>query len=150
LTPAIRYLKSQGIPFEVLEYEHLEKGAVFAAEALGVSMEKTIKTLVTELVPQGHLVLLMPGNKNVSFKKLARARGAKRASMVTSSVAERLTGYTVGGISPFGMKRKVPVLMEASLLGFEKVVINGGKRGVMLAMNPRDILNNLDAEPIQL
>jgi len=150
LTPAIRFLENQGIAFQILEYEHLRKGAAFASEVLGIPVEKTIKTLVTELDPQGYLVLLMPGDKTVSFKQLARIRGAKRAAMATASVAERLTGYMVGGISPFGMKQQVPVLLEARLLDFDQVVINGGKRGVMLSMNPRDILNSLGAELIDL
>jgi len=150
LTPAIRFLENQGIPFETLQYEHQEKGAVFASQALGIPVEKTIKTLVTELDPQGYLVLLMPGHKNVSFKQVARIRGAKRAAMVTVAVAERLTGYTVGGISPFGMKQQVPVLIEAGLLDFDQVVINGGKRGVMLVMNPQDIMTSLGAEAVEL
>lgn len=146
----MQFLNKQGIPFEVWEYEHLERGAAFASEALGIPVEKTIKTLVTELTPTGYLVLLMPGHKNVSFKKLARARGAKKAAMVSSSVAERLTGYKVGGISPFGMKRRLPVLIEASLFGFDKVAINGGRRGVMLVIAPQDIMKALGAEPIEM
>jgi Cys-tRNA(Pro)/Cys-tRNA(Cys) deacylase len=146
----MQFLKKQGIPFRVLEYEHHEKGAAFASEAIGIPLEKTIKTLVTELTPKGYLVLLMPGHKNVSFKKLARARGVKKAAMVSSSMAERLTGYKVGGISPFGMKRRIPVLIEKSLLAFDKVAINGGRRGVMLVIASREIVKVLGAEPIDL
>ena len=87
----MRFLKNEGIPFEVLEYEHLEKGAAFASQALGMPVEKTIKTLIAELTPKAYLVVLLPGHKNVSFKKLARLQGAKKAAMVPPSVAERLT-----------------------------------------------------------
>jgi Cys-tRNA(Pro)/Cys-tRNA(Cys) deacylase len=146
----MQFLRRQGIPFQVLEYEHLAKGAAFASQALSIPVEKTIKTLITEITPTGYLVLLMPGHRTVSFKKLAQARGVKKAGMVSPSMAERLTGYMVGGISPFGMKRRLPVLIEASLLEFDKVAINGGRRGVMLVMAPQDILKALGAEPIDM
>jgi Cys-tRNA(Pro)/Cys-tRNA(Cys) deacylase len=150
LTPAIRFLKEQGISFEVSEYDHLEKGARFASEALCIPVETTIKTLMVEVSPQGYLVLLMPGNKTVPFKKLAKKRKAKRAAMASPAEAQRLTGYMVGGISPFGMKRRLPVLIEAGLLAFDRVAINGGSRGVMLIMSPSDILKAVGAEPIDL
>jgi Cys-tRNA(Pro)/Cys-tRNA(Cys) deacylase len=150
LTRAIRFLKEQGVSFEVAEYNDLEKGALFAAKAIGMPVEKTIKTLVVELSKKSYLVALMPGNKTISLKKLARIRGTKRAAMANANTAERLSGYTVGGISPFAMKQRLPVTMDAGLLSFDKVAINGGKRGVMLIMRPSDILKATDAEPIEL
>ena len=150
MTRAIRFLREQGVSFEVAEYNHLVKGALFAAEAIGMPVEKTIKTLVVELSKKSYVVALMPGNKTISLKKLARIRGAKRAVMANANTAERLSGYTVGGISPFGMKQRLPVTMDAGLLSFDKVATNGGKRGVMLIMRPSDILKVTDAEPIEL
>jgi Cys-tRNA(Pro)/Cys-tRNA(Cys) deacylase len=150
LTSAIRFLEKHGIPFEVAEYEHLEKGAVFAARALGLPVDRTIKTLVVEVVPGGYYLVLMPGNKTISFRRLAKVLGAKRAAMVDTDTAERLTGYLVGGISPFGVRKQLPVLMEADLLAFDKVAINGGRRGVMLVMNPSDIVRTMRAETVVL
>ncbi|MBN1843980.1 MAG: aminoacyl-tRNA deacylase [Deltaproteobacteria bacterium] len=150
MTRAIRYLKEQGIAFEVAEYDHLHKGALFASQALGIPVERTIKTLVVEVSKKGYLVVLMPGSKSISFKKLAKIRGVKRAAMVNTAMAERLTGYLVGGISPFGMKQRLPVVIDAGLLAFDKVAINGGKRGVMLIMAPLDIIMTTGAEDIEL
>jgi len=150
LTPAIEFLKDNRVPFELVEYEHLEKGAQFAAEAIGMPVEQTIKTLIVDLSPKKHVVVLMPGSKNISFKALAEARGAKRAAMVSMDMAERLTGYLVGGISPFGTKRPLEVVMDASLMTFEKVAINGGKRGVMLIMRPTDVARVTHAQVMDL
>jgi len=150
LTRAMRFLKEQDIPFEVAEYDHLEKGALFASQAIGMPVEQTIKTLVVEVSKKGYLVVLMPGSKNISFKRLGRIRGARRVAMVHTALAERLTGYLVGGISPFGMKQHLPVAMDAGLLTFDQVAINGGKRGLMLIMRPRDILMATEAEAMVL
>jgi len=150
LTRATLFLKGKHIPFEIVEYEHLEKGAEFASGAIGMPIEQTIKTLVVELSPKGYLTLLMPGHRSVSFKKLAKICGVKRAAMVTADMAERLTGYLIGGISPFGMKNPLRVVMDAGLLAFNKVAINGGKRGIMLVMNPADIVKSVDADVVDL
>ena len=150
MTRAVQFLKQRDIPFQVAQYDHAEKGAVFASEAIGMDVEKTIKTLVVELSKGGYLVVLMPGNKTISFKELARLRHVKRAAMVNSDVAERLTGYLVGGISPFGMKQRLPIVMDVELLAHAKVAINGGKRGKMLIMRSSDIVKVTGAEPIDL
>ena len=139
-TQATRFLNQKGIHFEVVEYVHEEKGAMFAAEAMGFPLERTIKTLVVDLGRKRYIIVLMPGDKNVDLKSLARAYSVQRAAMADMSTAERLTGYLVGGISPFGTKQNLPVVMEAGLLKFDKVAINAGERGVMLIMDPKDIL----------
>ena len=97
-------------------------------------------TLVVDLGRKGYVMVLMPGDKNIDLKSLAGAYSVKRAAMADTSTAERLTGYSVGGISPFGTKQNLPVVMEAGLLKFDKVAINAGERGVMLIMDPKDIL----------
>jgi len=149
-TRAIRFLKKTGVRFEVKTYAHEQKGAVFAAGAIGFPLEKTIKTLVVDLGPKGHVLVLMPGNRKLSLKRLSQIFSTKQVSMAKSAAAERLTGYTVGGISPFGTQQKLPVLMEASLLEFKQVAVNGGKRGLMLKMNPQDIASVLGCEVVRL
>ena len=139
-TPAMRFLNQKGIHFEVVEYVHEEKGAMFAAEAMGFPLERTIKTLVVDLGRKGYIIVLMPGDKNVDLKSLARAYSVPRAAMADMSTAERLTGYLVGGISPFGTTQNLPVVIEPSLLECNKVAVNAGKRGVMLIMDPKDLL----------
>lgn len=139
-TRALRFLSQKGICFEVIEYEHEEKGVVFASDAIGFPVERTIKTLVVDLGRKGYVMVLMPGDKNIDLKSLASAYSVKRAAMADTSTAERLTGYLVGGISPFETKRNLPVAMEESLLRFDKVAINGGKRGLMVIIDPKDLL----------
>ena len=143
-TRAIKFLNQKGIHFEVIEYKHEEKGAQFASEAIGFPLKRTIKTLIVDLEPKGYIMMLMPGDKNIDLKRLAEAFSVKRAAMADTTTAERLTGYLIGGISPFGTKKDLPVVMEASLLKFDKVAINAGKRGVMLIMDPKDILLTVD------
>jgi Cys-tRNA(Pro)/Cys-tRNA(Cys) deacylase len=143
-TRAIRYLNQKDIHFNVIEYEHDEKGAEFAAKAIGFPLEKTIKTLVVDLGYKKYAFALLPGNKQLDLKRLAKVCRVKRAAMVDTAMAERLTGYFVGGISPFGAKQNLPVLMEETLLKFDRVAINAGQRGVMLIIAPGDIVKSID------
>ena len=143
-TRAIRYLKQKEIPFEVVTHDHEEKGVEFAARSVGFPVERTIKTLVVDLGPKKYAFVLMPGDKQLDLKHLAHACAVKKAAMVDADTARRLTGYQVGGISPFGSKQRLPVAMEESLLAFDRVLINAGQRGVMLMMSPGDIANALD------
>ena len=145
-TRAIKFLKQKGIPFEVIKYEHEEKGAEFAAKAIGFPIAGTIKTLVVDLGNKQYGFVLMPGDKKLALKCFAKVCSIKRAAMVDTSMAERLTGYVVGGISPFGSKQRLMVVMEESLLEFEKVLINGGQRGIMLVMAPGDIVKALNCK----
>ena len=89
---------------------------------------------------KGYVMVLMPGGKNIDLKGLARAYSVKRAAMTDTSTAERLTGYLVGGISPFETKQNLPVVMEESLMRFDNVAVNAGKRGLMAIMDPKDLL----------
>jgi Cys-tRNA(Pro)/Cys-tRNA(Cys) deacylase len=143
-TRAIKFLKQKGVSFEVKKYQHEEKGARFAAQAMDFPLEKTIKTLVVDLGHKGYVMVLMPGDKNIDLKKLSAVFSVKRAAMADTATAERLTGYLVGGISPFGTKQVLPVVMEECLLEFDRVAINAGQRGVMLVMAPKDILSALN------
>jgi len=145
-TRAIQYLNKKGINFKVVEYEHDEKGAEFAARAIGFPLERTIKTLVVDMGNKKYSFALMPGDKQLSVKRLAKAYRVKRTAMVDTAMAERLTGYFVGGISPFGAKQRLPVVMEKRLMKFDRVAINAGQRGVMLIMTPGDIVKALDCD----
>jgi Cys-tRNA(Pro)/Cys-tRNA(Cys) deacylase len=100
-TRAIQTLKRAQLPFEVITYSHKEKGAAFAAQAIGFPLEKTVKTLIADLGGRRYVAALLPGNTQLDFKKLARIFHTKNASMASTTIAERLTGYLVGGISPF-------------------------------------------------
>jgi len=145
-TRAIQYLNKKGINFKVLEYEHDEKGVEFAARAIGFPLERTIKTLVVDLGNKKYSFALMPGDNQLSLKQLAKVCEVKRAAMMDTATAERLTGYLVGGISPFGAKQNLRVVIDESLLKFDNVAINAGQRGVMLIMAPGDIIKALDCD----
>jgi Cys-tRNA(Pro)/Cys-tRNA(Cys) deacylase len=149
-TRAIRFLDQKNIHFKIVKYLHEKKGAKFAAQAMRFPVEKTIKTLVVDLGHKGCIMVLMPGDKNIDLKKLSAAFSVKRAAMADTSTAERLTGYLVGGISPFGTKQDLPVVMEECLLEFDRVAINAGKRGVMLVMDPKDILLAVKGDVLSL
>ena len=145
-TRAVKFLKQKGIPFEIIKYSHEEKGAEFAARAVEFPVERTIKTLVFNIGQKKYCFVLMPGDRQVALKRLAKVFSVKKADMVDTATAERLTGYRVGGISPFGSKQRLPVTMEKSLMAFEKILINAGQRGIMLMMNPGDIVDTLDCK----
>ncbi len=144
-TPAIQFLKKHTNPFEVVKYDHEEKGAAFASRASGFPLERTVKTLVVDLGKKQWALVLMPGDKQLSMRRLAKIRRVKRAAMADTRTAERITGYLVGGISPFGIRQKLPVVMEESILKFESILINAGQRGTMLKIAPDDIRTALAA-----
>ena len=149
-TRAMKFLSQKQIAFEVVSYEHEEKGAVFASQAIGFPLERTIKTLVADLGDKRYALALMPGDKQLSLKKIAQVFSVKKADMADSKDAERLTGYLVGGISPFGTKQHIPTVMEQSLTDFDTVLINAGQRGIMLKMSPKDIVQALDCQIAEL
>ena len=149
-TRAIQFLKQKKIPFEIVTYTHAARGAEFAAEATGYPLEMTVKTLVVEIGHQQFALVLMPGNKKLSMKRLAKTCGQKRATMADTKSAERLTGYLVGGISPFGTRQKLPVVMDADIANYEKILINAGQRGKMILMSPADLQKILGCTPAPL
>lgn len=149
-TQAMRYLDQRRIVYEAREYEHKEKGAEYAAEALEWPPEAMIKTLVTVFIDRTVGLVLMPGDKELSLKNLARAAGVKQAAMAPQAIAERFTGYQVGGISPFGTRTNLPVWMDNSLLAHQAVGINGGRRGLILFLEPTAVRDALDARMADL
>jgi Cys-tRNA(Pro)/Cys-tRNA(Cys) deacylase len=143
-TRGLQFLNQKGIACEVVTYDHQEKGAQFAARATGFPLSQTIKTLVVCLDAKTYVLVLMSGDRDVSMKKIAKAYGAKRAEMADAVSASRLTGYRVGGISPFGTKKRLPVMMEAGLQQYPEVMINAGQRGIMVKLDPADIVLALE------
>jgi Cys-tRNA(Pro)/Cys-tRNA(Cys) deacylase len=144
-TRAIKFLTEHQAAFEVIKYDHECKGAVFAAQAVGFPLEKTIKTLVVVVGEQQYALALMPGDRELDLKRMARACKSKRTDMAPKTTAERLTGYKVGGISPFGLTGPLPSFMDSRLLACDAVIINGGQRGTMLKMSPADIARLLNS-----
>ena len=137
-TRGTRHLRTAGVAFDVHTYRHDRKGAVFASEAIGVPLERFAKTLVVDA--GGPVLVLMPGDRELSLRKLARVRGAKGAAMVDPKDAERLTGYLVGGIGPFGTRRELPVLLDASLEAHARIAVNAGGRGIIVELGRADLV----------
>jgi Cys-tRNA(Pro)/Cys-tRNA(Cys) deacylase len=149
-TRGIQFLKQSRITHQTVRYDHKEKGAEFAAQAVGFPLEQTIKTLVVALDSNRYALVMMPGDRQVSMKKVAKACNAKRAAMADTATAQRLTGYLVGGISPFGTKKRLKAVMDASLPLYEAVMINAGRRGIMVKIAPSDIIDILKADVTDL
>src|SRR5262249_27818544 len=121
-----------------------ERIGVQAAEAMGVTPQRVLKTLMAE-VDGKPVCVVVPSDREVSMKKLATAFGGRTAKMMRPTDAERLTGYHVGGISPFGQKKRVPVAIEEAALSQSRVYINGGQRGLQINLDPNDARKALDA-----
>jgi Cys-tRNA(Pro) deacylase len=144
VTPAIRVLKSAGIQYSTHLYTYKERGGTGAsAEALNVSESIVIKTLIFK-DDQGHpMVILMPGDREVSTKALARLLGVKFVAPCVPGEAQKFSGYQVGGTSPFGLRKSMPVYMEKAVSELETLYINGGKRGFLVSMAPGVLLDLL-------
>jgi Cys-tRNA(Pro) deacylase len=144
VTPAIRRLKAGAVSFSLHSYAYEEKGGTeTASAALGVAEHGVIKTLVMEEDSRNPFIVLMHGDKQVSAKSLARQLGVKMVQPCTPQKAEKITGYTVGGISPFGTRLPLPVYMEASIAELPEIFINAGKRGLLFSMKPHDLIQIL-------
>lgn len=151
VTAAIRALRASGVHFVPFLYEYEERGGTAAsAAALGVDEHTVVKTLVLEDEGRRPLVCLMHGDRQVSTKRLARHLGARAITPCQPATAEKQSGYQVGGTSPFGLRHVMPVYMERSILDLEKIYINGGKRGFLVQISPRDALRVLRAEAVDV
>ncbi|WP_159946057.1 Cys-tRNA(Pro) deacylase [Rhizobium sp. 18065] len=139
-TRATQALAKAGVSFTVHTYDydpHAERIGMQAAEALGEDPVRVFKTLMAELDGKPVCVVI-PSDKEVSMKKLAAAFGGKSAAMMKPALAEKLTGFVVGGISPFGQKKQVPTAIEIAALDEDYVYINGGQRGLQVRLDPKD------------
>jgi Cys-tRNA(Pro) deacylase len=148
-TPAVHTLRRHGIAFAEYSYRYEPHGGTrVSARELGVPEHSVVKTLVME--DEGHqpLIVLMHGDREVSTKALAREIGAKTVTPCQPEVAERHTGYLVGGTSPFGTRKRLPVYVEQTILDLEKVYVNGGKRGFLVALRPQVFIDVLGALPV--
>ena len=140
MSAAVRALRAAGIAFTDHLYEYEEKGGTaVSARELGVDEHCVVKTLVMEDENKSPLVVLMHGDKQVSTKELARCLGVKTIQPCSPDTANRHTGYVVGGTSPFGMRKQMPVYMEKTILGLDRIYINGGKRGYLVGVAPADV-----------
>ena len=148
-TPAIRFLKATKAEYIPYAYTYEEHGGTHvAARELGVPEHAVIKTLVMEDDGGAALIMLMHGDREVSTKSLAREIGAKSVKPCDPATAERHTGYRVGGTSPFGTRKKLPVYVEATTLNLDRIWINGGTRGLLLEINPALLTNLLSATAV--
>ena len=146
-TRATQALSRAGVSFTVHSYDYdpgAERVGLQAAEALGEAPSRVLKTLMAE-VDGKPVCVIVPSDEEVSMKKLASAFGGKSASMMKPADAERLTGFVVGGISPFGQKKQVPTAIEEAALAHEAVYMNGGQRGLQVRLAPRDAAAALKA-----
>lgn len=147
VTRATKMLEQAKVAFTVHTYDYdpnADRIGLQAAEALGEPPQRVLKTLMA-LVDGKPACVIVPSDREVSMKKLAAALGGKAAQMMKPTDAERLTGFKVGGISPFGQMRKVPTVLEAEALGHELVYVNGGQRGLQVRLKPQDALAVLGA-----
>jgi Cys-tRNA(Pro) deacylase len=150
-TAAIRVLRDAGIPYTEHEYAYEEKGGTaVSARELKVDEHCVVKTLVMEDDRKKPLIVLMHGDRQVSTRNLARAIGARSVAPCSPETANRHSGYAVGGTSPFGTRHPMPVYMEETILGLDKIYINGGRRGFLVGMSPRDAVRLLDAVPVKV
>ena len=149
-TPATQWLKANKVTFTEHPYEYLEHGgAQHSAAVLGWDPFAVVKTLIMQDQDGKPLVVLMHGNRKVSTKNLARQIGAKSVEPCTPDTANRHSGFLVGGTSPFGTRRAMPVFIESSILELPKILINGGRRGYLVGIDPQLCVHLLGAKPVQ-
>jgi Cys-tRNA(Pro) deacylase len=150
-TPATAFLKKHGVAFTEHTYDYEERGGTrVSSEKLGVPEHEVIKTLVMEDEDKRPLVVLMHGDREVSTKNLARQTGKKRVEPCKPDVAERHSGYQVGGTSPFGLRKPMPVYVERTVLDLARIYINGGRRGFLVAIDPKDLVRVVGAAPVDV
>jgi Cys-tRNA(Pro) deacylase len=150
-TPATAFLKKHRVAFTEHSYAYVERGGTKASsDALGVDEHHVVKTLVMEDEAKKPLVVLMHGDREVSTKNLARQASRKRVEPCKPDVAERHSGYQVGGTSPFGLRKAMPVFVERSILSLERIYINGGRRGFLVCVDPNEIVRVLGAKAVDV
>ena len=149
-TPATRLLRAQKVAFTEHVYDYVEHGgAQYSAQVLGIDPFCVVKTLVMQDESARPLLVLMHGNRTVSTKNLARQIGAKSVAPCKPEVANRHSGYLVGGTSPFGTRRAMPVYIEQTILALPRIAINGGRRGYLVGLDPQVCVQLLGAQPVQ-
>lgn len=151
VTPAIRLLREKAVSFTAHTYDYQEHGgAAHAAQCMGVPEHLVVKTLVLETDAKAPLLVLMHGDCEVSTKQLARVLDVKSVTPCDPKTATRHTGYMFGGTSPFGTRKPLPVYVEESILGLDRIFINGGRRGLQVQINPADIAKALQIHTVSV
>lgn len=151
ITPAIRVLREKKVEFEPLVFDYIEKGGTrHSAEVLQIDEHAVVKTLIFETNEKKPLIVLQHGDLIVSTKELARILKVKSLAPVTPEKANKLTGYLVGGTSPFGTKTKMPIYAEKTIFDLERIYINGGKRGFLVAISPKVLKEILPIEEVEV
>ena len=148
MTPAVTAAKRAGIDFDVIEYDagdSDEPYGIGAARALGLAPERVFKTLVVDLSDKSLATAIIPVAERLDLKAVATALGAKRATMAEPAAAERAAGYVLGGISPLGQRRRLPFAIDESALGFERIHVSGGRRGLEIGLAPNDLVRLVGA-----
>jgi Cys-tRNA(Pro) deacylase len=144
-------LKKSAVAYTEHPYDYEEKGGTrVSSEKLGVDEHAVVKTLVMEDEDKKPLVVLMHGDRDVSTKNLARQIGKKRVEPCKPDVAERHSGYQVGGTSPFGLRKPMPVFVEKTILELDKIFINGGRRGFLVGIDPKELVRVVAAKPVDV
>ncbi len=150
-TPATKFLREQRVVFSEHPYDYVEHGGTaVSAESLGVEEHSVVKTLVMENERAEPLIVLMHGDRSVSTRNLARQIGTKSVAPCKPEVAQRHSGYFVGGTSPFGTRKKMPVYVEKTVLDLDRIYINGGRRGYLVGIAPTELLRVLPAKPVEV
>jgi Cys-tRNA(Pro) deacylase len=151
VTAAIRQLRQAGVSFTDHLYAYEEKGGTaVSARELGVDDHQVIKTLIMEDENKRPLIVLMHGDRQVSTRELARALGVKTIAPCAPEAANRHSGYLVGGTSPFGTKKTMPVYLEETILDLPRIYLNGGKRGFLVGLDPADVVRILKPTPVHV
>ncbi|MFP3552079.1 Cys-tRNA(Pro) deacylase [Paraburkholderia sp. SIMBA_049] len=149
-TPATQFLRRHKVEFGEHPYDYVDHGGTGeSARQLGVDEHQVVKTLVMEDESAKPLIVLMHGDRTVSTKNLARQIGAKRVEPCKPEVASRHSGYMIGGTSPFGTKKAMPVYVESTILELDRIFINGGRRGFLVSIEPAVMTSLLAAKPVQ-
>ena len=150
-TPAIHFLRKHGVTFSEHPYRYEERGGTrVSARELGVDEHAVVKTLVMQDDDGQPLIVLMHGDREVSTKQLARHLARKTVQPCDPAVAQRHTGYMVGGTSPFGTRKPLPVYVERTILDLPHVYLNGGRRGLLVGIQPAEITRTLHATPVDV
>ena len=149
-TPATQWLRAQGVAFTEHVYDYVDHGGTAESSAqLGVPEHEVVKTLVMQDEAARPMIVLMHGDRTVSTKNLARAIGAKAVEPCKPEVAQRHSGYQVGGTSPFGFRKDVPVYVQETILALPRILINGGRRGYLVGLVSTVLIDKLHAKPVQ-
>jgi len=151
MTPATAFLRSRGIAFTEHSYEYVEHGGTaVSADSLGVPEHEVVKTLVMQDEQAKPLIVLMHGDRKVSTKNLARQAGRKSIEPCRPELAQRHTGYQVGGTSPFGLRKPLPIFMERSIGALPSIYINGGRRGFLVRLKTEDLVAVLKPQIVEV